>query len=70
MEQSREKNQEEKAKIAAKALTLLESHDVIFLDDGSTSLALAKLLGSFPITVLTNDLQIVNELMYKTNVTL
>lgn len=70
MEQSREKNQEEKAKIAAKALTLIDNHDVIFLDDGSTSLALAKLLGNFPVTVLTNDLQIVNELMYKPNITL
>lgn len=70
MEQSRERNQEEKGKIAAKALTLLENHDVIFLDDGSTSLALAKLLGEFPISVLTNDLQIVNELMYKPNITL
>ena len=70
MEQSREKNQAEKARIAAKALTMLAPHDVIFMDDGSTSLALAKLLGGFPITVLTNDLQIVNELMYKPNVTL
>ena len=49
---------------------MLAPHDVIFMDDGSTSLALAKLLGGFPITVLTNDLQIVNELMYKPNVTL
>jgi len=70
MDQSRQKNQAEKGKIANKALSMLEPHDVIFLDDGSTSLALAKLLGDFPITVLTNDLQIVNELMYKTNVTL
>lgn len=70
MEQSREMNQEKKAAIAAKALSMLDDHDVIFLDDGSTSLALAKLLGDFPITVLTNDLQIVNELMYKSNVTL
>lgn len=70
MEESREKHQTEKAQIAAKALTLLEERDVIFMDDGSTSLALARLLGDFPITVLTNDLQIVTELMYKPNVTL
>lgn len=70
MNLSRKKNMKEKSEIAAKALTLLKERDVIFLDDGTTSLELAKLLGDFQITVLTNDLQIANELMYKPNVTL
>ncbi|MEA5058507.1 MAG: DeoR/GlpR family DNA-binding transcription regulator [Candidatus Pelethousia sp.] len=60
----------EKAMIAGKAKSLLKENDVILLDDGSTTLALAKLLGDFRITVLTNDILIVNELMYKTNVSL
>ena len=66
----RQKFAEEKARIARKAFTLLKENDVILLDDGSTSLELAKLLGDFKITVLTNDVFIVNELMYKSNVTL
>lgn len=43
---------------------------MILLDDGSTTQELANLLGDFRVTVLTNDLLIVNELMYKPNVTL
>lgn len=70
MNLGRQKNREKKAKIAARALSLLREKDVIFLDDGTTSLALAELLGEFPITVLTNDLQIVQALMHKPNVTL
>lgn len=61
---------EKKRILAQKALELLRSGDVILLDDGSTSLALAQLLGDFPITVLTNDIRIINELMSKTQVTL
>lgn len=60
----------EKDMIAAKAKSLLRENDVILLDDGSTTLALAKLLGDFRITVLTNDILIINELMYKPNVAL
>lgn len=66
----RQKNLPEKGQIARKALSLLQEKEVILLDDGSTSLELAKLLGDFRITVLTNDIFIVNELMYKPNVTL
>lgn len=66
----RQKNLSEKARIARKALSLLQENEVILLDDGSTSLELAKLLGEFRITVLTNDIFIINELLYKDNVTL
>lgn len=60
----------QKQSIARKALTLIDENDVILLDDGSTTQELAKLLGDFRVTVLTNDLLIVNELMYKPNITL
>ena len=66
----RQHNLPEKSCIARKALSLLEENEVILLDDGSTSLELAKLLGDFKITVLTNDIFIINELLYKDNVTL
>ena len=66
----RQHNLSEKSCIARKALSLLEENEVILLDDGSTSLELAKLLGDFKITVLTNDIFIINELLYKDNVTL
>lgn len=61
---------EQKRAIAERALSLIQENDVILLDDGSTTQELAKLLGEFRVTVLTNDLLIVNELMYKTNITL
>lgn len=61
---------EQKQVIARRALTLIEENDVILLDDGSTTQEVAKLLGDFRVTVLTNDLLIVNELMYKPNITL
>ena len=60
---------EQKQRIARRALTLIREDDVILLDDGSTTQELANLLGDFRVTVLTNDLLIVNELMYKPNVT-
>ena len=55
---------EQKQVIARRALTLIEEND------GSTTQEVAKLLGDFRVTVLTNDLLIVNELMYKPNITL
>lgn len=66
----RQKRIAEKGMIARRAYALLKENDVILLDDGSTSLELAKLLGDFKITVLTNDIFIINELMCKNNVTL
>lgn len=56
--------------IARCALKMIEENDIILLDDGSTTQEVAKLLGDFRVTVLTNDLLIVNELMYKPNITL
>lgn len=66
----RQQNLAEKTRIAWKALSLIQENEVILLDDGSTSLELAKLLGEFRVTVLTNDIFIINELLYKDNVTL
>lgn len=66
----RVKNSEQKKAIARKALTLIGENDVILLDDGSTTLELAKLLGDIKLTVMTNDLMIINELVCKTNISL
>lgn len=40
------------------------------MDGGSTTIAIAELLGEFPITVITNDLKIANVLLSKSNVQL
>lgn len=66
----RGKNSEQKKMIAQGALSLIKENDVILLDDGSTTLELARILGDFKVTVLTNDMLILNELMCKENVTL
>lgn len=66
----RKSHENEKNIIAQRALQMLHENDVILLDDGSTTLALAKLLGDFKLTVLTNDVFIINELMYKPNINL
>ncbi|WP_195571251.1 DeoR/GlpR family DNA-binding transcription regulator [Paenibacillus sp. 1001270B_150601_E10] len=60
----------EKAVIAKKALTLIEPHDIIALDGGSTTLEMAKLLGDTPLTVITNDLFIIAELTRKPDIRL
>ena len=56
---------ENKYEIAKKALKMIKPNETIAIDDGSTSLELAKLLGDFPLTVLTNDVFILNELCMK-----
>lgn len=66
----RERSSNEKKEIAKKALSLIEPNDIILLDDGTTTLELAKLLGDFPVTVLTNDICIFNELIQKPQVVL
>lgn len=52
----------EKQYIAKQALSMIEQGDIIALDAGSTMLELAKLLPNQPLTVVTNDLYIMNEL--------
>jgi DeoR family glycerol-3-phosphate regulon repressor len=50
--------------IAKKAMTLIEAKDVIFIDISSTTLALAEELVAYkhPLTVVTNDLEILYRL--------
>lgn len=60
----------EKERIATKAMEFIRPEDIIILDDGSTTYEIARLLGNFPITVITQDLKIINELVSKPNVNL
>ncbi|GGA19726.1 DeoR/GlpR family DNA-binding transcription regulator [Paenibacillus physcomitrellae] len=60
----------EKARIADKALQMIQSGDVIALDGGSTTLEIARRLEDLPVTVVTNDVYIISELASKENVRL
>ncbi|GGG08841.1 DeoR/GlpR family DNA-binding transcription regulator [Paenibacillus abyssi] len=60
----------EKAAIAERALQLIEPGDIIALDAGSTTLEIAKKLKNMPLTVLTNDLLIIRELIAKEQIRL
>lgn len=60
---------EQKNAIALKALEYIDDNDIIYLDDGSTCLALAKVLNK-KVTVISNDLSIINELSNKSNISL
>ncbi|GAB2645862.1 DeoR/GlpR family DNA-binding transcription regulator [Vibrio panuliri] len=51
-------NTQSKQEIAAKACRLIQPHDCIFLDSGSTCFELAKYLRSIPLTVVTTDVKI------------
>lgn len=64
------KHPSEKEAIARRALSYIEPGDVIALDAGSTTLAIAKLLPNEPLTVLTNDLLIMQELIGKDRIRL
>lgn len=56
---------EEKARIAAAALELINDGDTIFLDSGSTTFELAARLSAFKyLTVLTNDIDIAGEVAH------
>ncbi len=58
------RNRDAKQKIAEIALSLIEDHDRIYLDGGSTALILARLLnGRRDLTVVTNSLMAAEELM-------
>ncbi|MCR8657008.1 DeoR/GlpR family DNA-binding transcription regulator [Paenibacillus sp. T3-5-0-4] len=65
-----QKHINEKSIIAHKALELIEEDDIIALDGGSTTLEIAKLLEDKPLTVITNDLFIMSELIRKTKIRL
>jgi len=60
----------EKEAIAAHALRYIRQDDVIALDAGSTTFEIARKLPDMPLTVLTNDLLIMRELMAKENIRL
>ncbi|MFC5702566.1 DeoR/GlpR family DNA-binding transcription regulator [Cohnella faecalis] len=60
----------EKEAIAAHALRYIQAEDVIALDAGSTTLEIARRLPNEPLTVLTNDLMIVRELVGKEQIRL
>ncbi|MBO9605205.1 MAG: DeoR/GlpR transcriptional regulator [Paenibacillaceae bacterium] len=60
----------EKARVAKMALTHVEEGDVIALDGGGTTLEMARQLGNMPLTVITNDLFIISELVHKDNIRL
>ncbi len=60
----------EKEAIAAHALRYIRRDDVIALDAGSTTLEIAKRLPDMPLTVLTNDLLIMRELITKERIRL
>jgi DeoR family transcriptional regulator, fructose operon transcriptional repressor len=64
------KNSKEKEAIAIYALGYIQQNDVIALDAGSTTLEIAKKLPNMPLTVLTNDLLIIRELMLKDQIRL
>ncbi|SEU26223.1 DeoR/GlpR family DNA-binding transcription regulator [Paenibacillus sp. NFR01] len=60
----------EKTEIAQLALQLIEPDDIIALDGGSTTLAIARGLGNMPLTVVTNDLYIISELVPRDHIRL
>jgi DeoR family fructose operon transcriptional repressor len=64
------KHSKEKQAIAIHALRYICQDDVIALDAGSTTLEIAKRLPNIPLTVLTNDLLIICELMLKDQIRL
>ncbi|THF82641.1 DeoR/GlpR family DNA-binding transcription regulator [Cohnella fermenti] len=60
----------EKEAIAEAALRYIRQDDIIALDAGSTTLEIAKRLPNEPLTVLTNDLLIMRELIGKERIRL
>lgn len=65
-----EQHIKQKQEIAQKALSLIKENYTICLDSGSTTFEIAKLLGDFPVSVITHDLNIITELARKENVEL
>ncbi len=70
IKERRQKHTEEKNRIAEAAEKYVEDGDIIILDTGTTTLALAKLIKNKKIIVITNDPLIVNEFLDSDNITL
>jgi len=60
----------EKRVIAAKAVALIEPEDIVALDGGSTALEIARQLPNEPLTVITNDVYIIGEIIAKDQIRL
>ncbi|WP_151734952.1 DeoR/GlpR family DNA-binding transcription regulator [Paenibacillus tengchongensis] len=60
----------EKTEIALLALSHIEQGDIIALDGGSTTLQIARRLEDMPLTVVTNDVYIISELIPKDQIRL
>jgi len=64
------RNESGKKAIARLAIQYIEQRDIIALDGGSTTLEIARMLENIPLTVITNDLFIISELVKKDNIQL
>ncbi|OKP96407.1 DeoR/GlpR family DNA-binding transcription regulator [Paenibacillus sp. P46E] len=65
-----DKYSDEKTEIAQLALAHIAEDDIIALDGGSTTLEIARRLENLPLTVITNDVYIISELVQKDNIRL
>lgn len=64
-------NPNEKQLIAGYIVSsMIQAHDIIALDSGSTTLEIAKRLENMPLTIITNDLLIIREVMMKDQIKL
>lgn len=68
VEQRRKRHLDKKAIIAQKAVSYIEMNDTVILDSGSTLLELAKILPDMPMTVITNDILIIPEILKKNHI--
>ncbi|OPH58681.1 DeoR family transcriptional regulator [Paenibacillus ferrarius] len=64
------KHADQKSEIATLALRYIQPRDIIALDGGSTTLEIARRLDNQPLTVVTNDLYIISELVHKDEIRL
>ncbi|MCZ8519207.1 MULTISPECIES: DeoR/GlpR family DNA-binding transcription regulator [Paenibacillus] len=64
------RHSDEKHGTAVAALRFVERGDIIALDSGSTTLEMARMLDNAPLTVITNDLYIIAELIKKDQIRL
>ncbi|WP_189006645.1 DeoR/GlpR family DNA-binding transcription regulator [Paenibacillus marchantiophytorum] len=64
------KHADQKSEIATLALRYIQPRDIIALDGGGTTLEIARRLDNQPLTVVTNDLYIISELVHKDEIRL